>query len=287
MLRRDADRLADCRRRLNVSPLGSGALAGSPYPLDRKGVASALGMDGATRNSMDAVGDRDFAVELAAACALIMAHLSRLAEEVLLWTSAEFSFIELDDAWSTGSSIMPQKKNADVAELTRGKAGRVYGDLMALLTILKGLPLAYNRDLQEDKPALFDAADTAEACLEALAGAVATWTVRADSMAAAVSDDLLLATEYADYLTKKGLPFREAHHVAGRLVWLSVSSATPLTRLTLERLREASPLFGEDALAISVGSALASRDVPGGTAPARVAAAVAEARAWLGSLRAR
>jgi argininosuccinate lyase len=282
MLRRDVGRFEDCGARADELPLGSGALAGVPYPIDRAQVARDLGFSRITRNSLDAVSDRDFAVEFLAAAALLMAHLSRLAEEVVLWTSAEFGFITLDDAFATGSSIMPQKKNPDVAELVRGKTGRVYGDLIALLTILKGLPLSYNRDLQEDKPPLFDAADTVLACLDVVRGMVATWTVNADRMAGAVSDDAL-ATDFADYLVRKGLPFRQAHEVAGRLVRLAEERGVSLRSLSADDLRQHSPLFGDDLGAIDVAASIAGRDVPGGTAPARVTAALAEARQWLAS----
>ncbi|MCS6800372.1 MAG: argininosuccinate lyase [Chloroflexota bacterium] len=282
MLRRDVGRFQDCWTRADELPLGSGALAGVPYPLDRARVARELGFSRITRNSLDAVSDRDFAVEFAAAAALLMAHLSRFAEEVVLWTSAEFGFITLDDAFATGSSIMPQKKNPDVAELVRGKTGRVYGDLIALLTILKGLPLSYNRDLQEDKPPLFDAADTLLACLEVFRGLVTTWTVNADRMAAAISDDVL-ATDFADYLVRKGMPFRQAHEVAGRLVRLAEERGVSLRALTPDDLRQQSPLFGDDIAGIDAAASVAGRAVPGGTAPVQVAAALAEARRWIES----
>jgi argininosuccinate lyase len=286
MLRRDADRFADCWKRADESPLGSGALAGVPYPIDREAVARELGFSRITRNSIDAVSDRDFAVEFVAAAALLLVHLSRLAEEIVLWSSAEFGFLELDDAFATGSSIMPQKKNPDVAELVRGKTGRVFGDLVTLLTLLKGLPLSYNRDLQEDKPALFDAADTALACLEVCRGMVESWTVRRERMAAAAADDLLLATDYADYLVRRGMPFREAHALVGRLVARSLARGTPLRSFTLEELREFSPLFGPDIAGLSAEQAVAARDVPGGVAPRRVQAALEEARAWVAAQRA-
>ncbi|GIW08586.1 MAG: argininosuccinate lyase [Dehalococcoidia bacterium] len=285
MLRRDVGRFQDCWARADELPLGSGALAGLPYPIDRWRVARELGFTRITRNSLDAVSDRDFAVEFAAAAALVMAHLSRFAEEVVLWTSAEFGFITLDDAFATGSSIMPQKKNPDVAELVRGKTGRVYGDLMALLTLLKGLPLSYNRDLQEDKPPLFDAAETLLSCLDVFRGMVASWTVNAARMEAAISDDAL-ATDFADYLVRKGLPFRVAHEIAGRLVRRAEEAGSSLRAITPEELRVHSPLFGDDVAAIDVSAALAARDVPGGTAPTQVAAAIAEARQWLAAARA-
>ncbi|MFN8532576.1 MAG: argininosuccinate lyase [Dehalococcoidia bacterium] len=285
MLRRDAGRFADCWARADELPLGSGALAGLPYPLDRRRVADELGLARLTRNSLDAVSDRDFAVEYAAAAALVMAHLSRFAEEIVLWTTAEFGFVALDDAFATGSSIMPQKKNPDVAELVRGKTGRVYGDLVALLTLLKGLPLSYNRDLQEDKPPIFDSADTVLACLDVMRGLVETWTVRPERMAAAISDDSL-ATDFADYLVRKGLPFRQAHEVAGKLVRRAEEAGVSIRELTPDDLRAGSPLFGDDIGAIDVASSVAARDVPGGTAPAQVAQAIAEARRWIGSMSA-
>lgn len=288
MFQRDGERLREAYGRTNVSPLGSGALAGVPYPLDRELVARELGMAGITRNSLDAVGDRDFAAEYIFDAALCQMHLSRLAEEVVLWSSAEFGFVELDDAFATGSSIMPQKKNPDVAELTRGKTGRVYGDLVAILTILKGLPLAYNRDLQEDKEALFDAADTVLASLGVFAPLLATMQVRADVTRATADAGFSLATDLADYLARQGLPFREAHEVVGGLVRRCLAEGKTFADLTLADFQSASSLFGPDVRQITVESALAARDVPGGTAPARVsqalvvaAALVRQSREWL------
>jgi len=276
-LGRDVARLRDLWSRLNVSPLGAGALAGVTYPLDREMTARELGFDGVTRNSLDAVADRDAVVEYLAAAALAMVHLSRLAEEVILWATAEFGFVELDDAFSTGSSIMPQKKNPDVAELVRGKTGRVIGHLLALLTTLKGLPLTYNKDMQEDKEGLFDAVDNLLICLAAFAGMVATLRVRADRTAAAAGASFALATDLADYLAKRGLPFRDAHEIVGRLVRECEGRGIGLEDLSLEDLQRHSPLLGPDAAHLTVAQALAARDVAGGTAPSRVAAELAAA----------
>ncbi|MHB1132104.1 MAG: argininosuccinate lyase [Chloroflexota bacterium] len=288
MFQRDAERLRDAYRRLNVSPLGAGALAGLPYPLAREQVASELGFAGITRNSLDAVSDRDFVAEFIFDLALCQMHLSRFAEEIVLWSSAEFGFIELDDAFATGSSIMPQKKNPDVAELTRGKTGRVYGDLVAILTILKGLPLSYNRDLQEDKEVLFDAADTVLACLRVFRPMLDTLRVRAEVMRRTADAGFALATDLADYLVGRGLPFREAHEVVGALVARCVAEGKTFADLSLTDYQAASPLFAADVREITVASSLAARDVPGGTAPARVAQALAfaaelvrQGREWL------
>ena len=243
MLERDCERLWDCRARANVCPLGSGAIAGSTLPLDRVLVAKLLGFVDAsgkvqlTPNSMDAVSDRDFAVEFCAASALLAVHLSRLAEDVILWASAEFNFINIADAYTTGSSLMPQKKNPDVAELTRGKSGRVIGNLVALLTLLKGLPMTYNRDLQEDKERLFDTADTVRATVRVVAAMLRNIKVNSRSCAAAASDPALLATDLADYLVKRGMPFRQAHHVVGAVVALAERTGKPLNRLTLAELQ--------------------------------------------------
>ena len=286
MLERDAGRFADCARRAALSPLGSGALAGVPYPLDREAVAAELGLSGITANSLDAVSDRDFMVEFEAAAAISMMHLSRLAEEIVLWSTTEFGFITLDDAFATGSSIMPQKKNPDVAELARGKTGRVYGNLMALLTTLKALPLAYNRDLQEDKPGLFDTYDTLTATLDVFARMIPTVTFHTDHLRAVARANYALATDVADYLAQKGLPFREAHHVVGALVGYAVSQGRELHELSLEEYRRYSPLFEEDVRTIDVTDSVAARDVPGGVAPSRVRAALAAARARLEGQRA-
>ncbi len=294
MFERDRERFQDAYRRTNVLPLGSGALAGVPYPIDRQYVADLLGFEAISRNSLDAVSDRDFVVEYEAAAALTMVHLSRLAEELVLWTSAEFGFLELDDAFCTGSSIMPQKKNPDVAELLRAKSGRVIGHLVGLLTVLKGLPLAYNKDLQEDKEGFFDTVDTLLLALTVAAPLLQTATVRADRMRAAAADTFALATDYADYLVRKGLPFRAAHQTVGRLVAWCLAHGRRLEDLSLDELRQFSPLFAEDVRAITLESAVAARAVPGGTAPAQVEQALAAAaerlaagRAWLTTMRAR
>ena len=278
MLFRDRERLRQARQRANVSPLGSGALAGAAFPLDREGVARELGFDGVTRNSLDAVSDRDFACDALYACSLIMVHLSRLGEELVLWNHPAFGFVELPDRLATGSSMMPQKKNPDGAELMRGRAGRVVGHLVALLTVLKGLPLAYNRDLQEDKEGLFDAVDQTLASLEMAAALVRSVRFRRERMRAACTADLL-ATELADYLTRKGMPFREAHRVVGRIVADAQAAGRALTDLKPEELRRYSPLFGDDAaLCLDVEAAVRARRLPGGTAPESVLEAVAEAR---------
>lgn len=286
MFARDHTRFIVARTMADESPLGSGALAGVPYPVDREAVAEALGFAGITANSIDAVADRDFIVDFISAAALTMAHVSRLAEEIVLWSSAEFGFIRLPDAFATGSSIMPQKKNPDVAELARGRTGRVTGDLVAALTMLKGLPLAYNRDLQEDKPALFDAEDTLLSTLEVLAAMLPRIEVDAQRAKRAAAANYSLATDLADYLVRKGLPFREAHEAVGRIVRHAELSGLPLSRVPLDVLREHSPLFGADALAIDIASSLKSRDVPGGTAPRRVAAALRAARKRIAALSA-
>jgi argininosuccinate lyase len=278
MYQRDVQRLEDCLKRVNVLPLGSGALAGVSYPIDREAVARELGFSGVSANSLDAVSDRDFVVEFEAAAALIMLHTSRLAEELVLWSSAEFGFIEIDEAYATGSSIMPQKKNPDVAELARAKTGRVVGDLVAMLTALKGLPLAYNRDLQEDKEGLFDVVDTVRASLEVIAGTVRTLRINEERMRAAAAGNYALATDVADYLVRKGLTFRQAHNLVGKLVLHAVEKGKALSQLTLEEYRRFSPLFDRDVLEISPETSVAARNVSGGTAPARVEQAIARAR---------
>ena len=252
MLQRDHTRLSDCRARMNECPLGSGALAGSTLPLDREFVALQLGFVDAkgrprvTQNSMDAVCDRDFIIEFCAASALAAVHLSRLAEDVILWFSSEFGFIRIDDAYTTGSSLMPQKKNPDIAELTRGKSGRVVGNLMSLLTLLKGLPMTYNRDLQEDKERLFDTADTIRACVRLMGGMMAKVTVRKERCREAASDSTLLATDLADYLVKKGMPFRKAHHVVGAVVGHCEKVGKGLHELSVSEFRALDPTFGAD-----------------------------------------
>lgn len=270
MFGRDRERLTDCRRRSDEMPLGAGALAGTTFPLDRQFVAEQLGFSSITWNSLDAVSDRDFAVEFTAAASLIMVHLSRFCEEIILWSSAEFAFLELDDAYSTGSSMMPQKKNPDVAELIRGKSGRVFGDLLALLTMLKGLPLAYNKDMQEDKEALFDAVDTVKKCLLVFAPMVNTMHVKKDNMAAAARGGFTCATDLADYLVRKGLPFRQAHAVVGQAVFYCLENKRTLEQLSLEEYQSFSPLIENDVYqAISISSCVEARRLAGG--PAREA----------------
>ena len=267
MFRRDVTRLEDCQARLNESPLGSGALAGTTYPIDRWNTAKALGFDAPMSNSLDGVSDRDYALELLSALSILMMHLSRFAEEVILWCSWEFKFIELDDAYATGSSIMPQKKNPDVAELVRGKTGRVYGDLMSLLTVMKGLPLAYNKDMQEDKEPVFDAIDTVEMCLPVFAAMLDTMTVLPENMRKAAGKGFINATDCADYLTKKGMPFRDAYTAVGRLVAACTAQGKTLEDLTLPELREISDLFEEDVYdALNLENCMALRASYGGPA---------------------
>jgi argininosuccinate lyase len=281
MFQRDVERLRDCYRRTNILPLGSGALAGVPYPIDRAFVADQLGFDSLSRNSMDAVSDRDFLIEQLADLSLVMAHLSRFAEEVILWSTEEFGFLELDDSYSTGSSIMPQKKNPDVAELVRGKTGRVYGSLLGLLTTIKGLPLTYNKDMQEDKEQLFDAVDTVSTALRMFAGMLGTATVRADRLREAASGGFSTATDVADYLVRKGLSFRHAHEVVGRLVRHCIDRHCTLTEVPLSELRTFSTHFDEDFYRIDVDTSVAARDIPGGTAPSRVREAMDESQRLL------
>lgn len=279
MFRRDEERLADCRRRTDVMPLGAGALAGTTFPLDRDYVARQLGFAAITENSLDAVSDRDFAVEFTASASLIMVHMSRLCEEIILWSAAEFFFIELDDAYSTGSSMMPQKKNPDVAELIRGKSGRVFGHLQALLTMLKGLPLAYNKDMQEDKEALFDAVDTVKKCLIVFQPMLETIQVKKDVMAEAAQGGFTNATDLADYLVRRGMPFREAHAAAGQAVLYCLKKGLTLDRMSLEEYKEISPLVEGDVYqAIDIKNCVGARKAPGGPAPEAVAGAIARAR---------
>ncbi len=271
MLLRDIDRLTDCGRRTRVSPLGAGALAGTTYPIDRGNVAARLGFSGVCLNSMDAVSDRDFALELMAGLSILMMHLSRFAEEIALWCSWEYRFVTLGDQFSTGSSIMPQKKNPDIAELVRGKTGRVYGDLIALLTTMKALPLAYNKDMQEDKEAVFDAVDTAKLCLEVFAPMLKGAAFHTDVMRAAAAKGFLNATDCADYLAKKGVPFRDAYNVAGRLVRTCIEKGETLETLPLEDYRAAHPAFDRDVYgAIDLIRCVKTRSVEGGPAPEAV-----------------
>lgn len=268
MLLRDIDRLADIKRRMNVLPLGSGALAGTTYPLDRNMVAELLGFDSVSSNSLDGVSDRDFCIELASALSLIMVHLSRFSEEIIMWCSWEFKFVELDDAFSTGSSIMPQKKNPDIAELVRGKSGRVFGDLTALLTVMKGIALAYNKDMQEDKEAIFDAVDTVKMCLNAFTPMIDTMTVLKDNMRNAAAKGFINATDCADYLVKKGMPFRDAYKITGTLVAECIEKGLTLETLPLECYRKMTELFTEDVYeAISLETCVRERKSEGGPAP--------------------
>jgi len=285
MLQRDVDRFSDCLKRTDVMPLGSGALAGVAYNIDREFLARELGFSRLSQNSIDAVSDRDFVVEYEAAASLCLMHLSRLAEEIILWSSAEFNFIDLDDAYATGSSIMPQKKNPDVAELVRGKTGRVYGRLMALLTTMKGLPLAYNRDMQEDKEGFFDTIDTLLSTLGVFTGMVKTLRVKAENTEQAVKQGYILATDLADYLVKKGEPFRTAHNIVGRLVSYAMEKGKSFSDLSLEEYKGFSPLFGEDVYSITVDSSVAARDVVGGTAPRQVERALDNAKKAMGDFK--
>ena len=265
MFRRDVTRLEDCLERLDECPLGAGALATSTYPVDRQMTAKLLGFAKPTENSMDSVSDRDYAIEFLSACSILMMHLSRFAEEIILWCSWEFKYADLDDAYSTGSSIMPQKKNPDVAELVRGKTGRVYGDLMTLLTVMKALPLAYNKDMQEDKEPVFDAIDTVEMCLPVFGAMLQTLTIRPKNMAKAAAGGFINATDCADYLVKKGMPFREAYMIVGRLVNMCIRSGENLETLTLRDFRAISDLFDSDVYeALELKHCVHERKVYGG-----------------------
>ena len=274
MFERDAQRMADCAKRTNVLPLGSGALAGVPYPIDRQFVADELGFEAVSGNSVDAVSDRDYLVDFLSAASICMMHCSRLAEELVLWSSEEFGFVRLAADWVTGSSIMPQKRNPDFAELARGKTGRVYGHLMGVLTMLKGLPLAYNRDLQEDKEAVFDTLDTLGSTLDVFCGMLGSLEVDTKRMRAAAEDSSMLATDLADYLVGKGVPFREAHGVVSELCTLHAS----LHQLPLETYRSHHPAFDDDVYQVTALASVAARDVPGGTSPTRVKGALKAAR---------
>ncbi len=285
MFMRDAERLTDCRKRTSVMPLGSGALAGTTYPLDREYVREALGFSAITDNSLDGVSDRDFALELAADLSILMVHLSRFCEELIIWSSHEFSFVEMDDAYSTGSSIMPQKKNPDVAELIRGKSGRVFGDLMGLLTMMKGLPLAYNKDMQEDKEQIFDALDTVLLCLPVFTNMLRTMKIRADVMYKGAGGGFTNATDAADYLVKKGLPFREAHEILGKLVFYCIGKRCALDALSIEEFRQFSPVFEEDVYtAISLETCVNERNLPGGPAEKAVLSSIEKCEAFIKTL---
>ena len=282
MLERDAERFAECRRRVNRMPLGAAALAGTPYPIDRAMTAGLLGFDGLCENSIDAVSDRDFAIELASGCALTMMHLSRMSEELVLWVSAPFGFVELGDAWCTGSSIMPQKKNPDVPELVRGKSARVIGHLNALLVLMKGQPLAYNRDNQEDKAPLFDTVDTVLDCLRVFAGMLGTLECRRERMREAARLGYMTATDLADYLVRKAVPFRDAHEAVGRAVRRAVETDRDLSEMSLEELRAFSPVVENDVFEVlTLDGSVAARNHVGGTAPAQVRAAIVRAKAKL------
>ena len=285
MFKRDISRLRECKARMNVSPLGSGALAGTTYPLDREFVANQLGMMGVTQNSLDGVADRDFAVEVCFVMSMIMVHMSRFSEEIILWSSNEFSFVELDDAYSTGSSIMPQKKNPDVAELARGKAGRVFGSLIALLTVMKGLPLAYNKDMQEDKEQVFDAIDTVSMTLPVFTKMLATMRINGENMKRGAAGGFTNATDAADYLVKKGLPFRDAHEVIGKMVAYCLSNNKSIEELTLAEFKNCSALFDEDVYtAISLENCVNLRDITGGTATNQVRIAIENAKVFINNI---
>ena len=285
MFWRDLGRLSDTAKRMNQNPLGSGALAATTYPIDREMTSALLGFDGPTANSLDGVSDRDFCIELAAAIATIMMHLSRFSEEIILWSSWEFKFIELDDAYATGSSIMPQKKNPDVAELCRGKTGRVYGDLMALLSMMKSLPLAYNKDMQEDKEAIFDAVDTVKLCLSTFTPMLQTARVLKENMRAAAAKGFINATDCADYLVKKGMPFRDAYKITGTLVGICVDTGKTLETLPLSAYQELSELFSQDVFdAISLEKCAMARNVLGGPAKESVERQICQMKAALETL---
>jgi argininosuccinate lyase len=284
MLARDRERLVEVRRRINVMPLGSAALAGTSYAIDRNAAARALGFDLVSRNSLDAVSDRDFCIEFASAASLIMMHLSRLAEDIILYSTTEFGFFELSDSVATGSSLMPQKKNPDSMELVRGKAGRVFGHLAALLTMMKGLPLAYNKDMQEDKEAIFDTVDTVNTCLTVTATVLRNLRLNAPRAHEAASHGYLNATELADYLARKGVPFRAAHETVGRIVLRAIERGVELNELSLDELQTFSPLIEADVFhSLSLEETLATKSQSGGTAPQRVGEALAAARASLSS----
>ena len=282
MFRRDYERLQDVYKRTDVMPLGSGALAGTTFPLDRELVKDLLGFSAITENSLDGVSDRDFAIELLSALSILSMHLSRMSEEMILFNSHEFSYIEMDDAFSTGSSIMPQKKNPDIAELVRGKTGRVYGDLMALLTVMKGLPLAYNKDMQEDKEAIFDGLDTVKMCLPVFTDMLKTLTVRKENMRKGAAGGFTNATDYADYLVKKGVPFREAHGISGKTVFYCIAKDKALEDLTLDEFKSFSPLIEKDVYdAISLETCVNGRTVYGGPAKEAVEKSISNAKEFL------
>jgi argininosuccinate lyase len=282
MFRRDRERLADAARRMNYCPLGSGALAGTTYPLDRAYTASLLGFYAPTRNSMDSVSDRDYLIEFLSDLSMIMMHLSRSCEEIITWNTNEYRFVEIDDSYSTGSSIMPQKKNPDIAELVRGKTGRVYGALMQLLTVMKSLPLAYNKDMQEDKEMAFDAVDTVRSCMVLYTGMLSTMGFRKDVMEASAKNGFTNATDAADYLVNRGVPFRDAHSIVGRLVLTCIEKDCSLDELTLEELRRESPVFGEDIYeAISMKTCVEKRNTAGAPGPVAMEEEIRQAQEYL------
>jgi argininosuccinate lyase len=282
MFKRDIERLDDCFKRTNILPLGSGALAGTTYPLNRNMVAQELGFDGITENSLDGVSDRDFAIELASCLSIVMMHLSRFSEEMILWSSHEFKFIEMDDAYSTGSSIMPQKKNPDVAELVRGKTGRVYGSLITLLTVMKSLPLAYNKDMQEDKEAIFDSIDTVKMCLPVFTKMLSTIKVLEENMLKAAQGGFTNATDVADYLVKKGIPFRTAHEIIGRMVLYCIQKDKAIEELTIDEFKGFSELISDDVYnEISLKKCVSERKLPGGPAKESVLFTIQNAKRFL------
>lgn len=286
MFTRDVERLQDTLKRIDILPLGAGALAGTTFPIDRQFVASELGFSRVYENSMDAVSDRDFVIEFLSNASILMMHISRFCEELVLWCSTEFGFVEMDDAYSTGSSIMPQKKNPDVAELLRGKSGRVYGNLFGLLTVLKGLPLTYNKDLQEDKEGMFDTVDTLKGSIILFTGMILTLEIRKERVAQAVKEDFSNATDLADYLVRKGLPFRQAHEVSGKLVLYCIQNNKYVTDLTMQELKERSTLFEQDIYQmIDVQTIVDARDVQGGTGSKRVKTSLANARTTIMDLK--
>ena len=286
MFKRDVDRLGDTYRRTSVMPLGSGALAATTYPLDRQAVCDALGFDSITLDSMDGVSDRDFCIDLLSALSVIMMHLSRFCEEIILWSSHEFKFVELDDAYSTGSSIMPQKKNPDMAELIRGKTGRVYGHLMGMLTMMKGLPLAYNKDMQEDKEAVFDSIDTVKMCLPVFTNMIKTAVFNKTNMYKAAKGGFTNATDAADWLVKKGVPFRDAHAILGHLVLYCINNDKGLEDLTLDEFRVISPVFDESVYeAISVEKCVEARSIPGGPSPEYIKKLIEQNKEYINSIK--
>ena len=286
MFKRDVDRLGDTYRRTSVMPLGSGALAATTYPLDRQAVCDALGFDSITLDSMDGVSDRDFCIDLLSALSVIMMHLSRFCEEIILWSSHEFKFVELDDAYSTGSSIMPQKKNPDMAELIRGKTGRVYGHLMGMLTMMKGLPLAYNKDMQEDKEAVFDSIDTVKMCLPVFTNMIKTAVFNKTNMYKAAKGGFTNATDAADWLVKKGVPFRDAHAILGHLVLYCINNDKGLEDLTFDEFRAISPVFDESVYeAISVEKCVEARSIPGGPSPEYIKKLIEQNKEYINSIK--